>query len=139
MLITLQATHYKLSPLLQEACPDHSVLGENCWSTQPNIRETPAPKPRHPPPTHTPTRGLQAKLLTKHLLEFGHKGAFRRAGLPGQSSSSLKSPPIQHVIILSCIASYCVVNSVSPAHWKLVGKKQAQLTPVGPQGAEGSA
>lgn len=67
-------------------------------------------------------RGFQARLLTKHLLEFRHKGTFNRTGLPGQSSSSVKAPNnLACNYILSCIVSDCVVNFVSSAQLEAGG------------------
>lgn len=76
----------------------------------------------------TPPRGFQARLLAKYLLEFRHKRVFSRAGLPGQSSSSLKAPNnLACNYILLCIVSCCVVNFVSSAQLE-AGGHGASLT-----------
>lgn len=93
------------------------VLGRAPWSTRLNTLRKLLQYSRAKTP-----RGFQARLLTKHLLEFRHKGTFNRAGLPGQSSSSLKAPNnLACNYILWYIVSYCVVNFVSSAQLEVGG------------------
>lgn len=104
-------------PSCREAPLTPVGLGEGSSSTGPNTPEKPLQYSRA-----KTLRGFQARLLTKHLLEFRHKGTFNRTGLPGQSSSSVKAPNnLACNYILSCIVSDCVVNFVSSAQLEAGG------------------
>lgn len=119
-------------PSCREAPLTPVGLGESSSSTGPNTPEKPLQYSRA-----KTLRGFQARLLTKHLLEFRHKGTFNRTGLPGQSSSSVKAPNnLACNYILSCIVSDCVVNFVSSAQLEAGGQEQARLT-SGPPGRRG--